>query len=330
MNAEKRKYVCEVLDQYFPDPPVPLNSVNDFTFLVAVVLSAQTTDGKVNEVTRRLFSEASNPEAMSTLSSTYVETIIKPVGLAPTKARNIVALSKMLVDKFGGELPKTLEELETLPGVGRKTASVVLAQTFGVPAFPVDTHIHRLALRWGISRDGKNVLNVQRDLCDTFPETSWNKLHLQMIYFGREFCYAKNHEPANCPICSWIKKPGGRPPSSFEHFQSQKPAKGIVYYQQRVHELAGNPGLAPNSPPPASVSPTAVAETRAVEVSVVTSYSAIEVDVATEFDPEKFITPVKRKPNRSPMITAGGDASIASSRQRRQKIQRTDFSDTIL
>ncbi|CAM9335277.1 unnamed protein product, partial [Ectocarpus fasciculatus] len=188
----------------YPHPPVPLNSVNTFTFLVAVVLSAQTTDGKVvNEVTSSLFQHASTPEAMSKMSSDTVQDIIKSVGLAPKKAVYLVELSKKLVSDHNSTVPASYKALESLPGVGHKTASVMMSQSFGHPAIAVDTHVHRLANRWGLSNE-KNVDKVQQDLMAVFPEETWNKLHLQMIYFGREFCTAKDHTPSGCPICSLL------------------------------------------------------------------------------------------------------------------------------
>jgi endonuclease-3 len=166
-----------VLDALYPDPPVPLDNSSPFTFLVAVVLSAQTTDGKVNEVTKELFKLADTPEKMAVLDESLVLSIIRPVGLAPKKAENIIKLSKMLVEKFHSKVPGTYEELESLPGVGHKTASVIMSQVYGCPQIAVDTHVHRLALRWGLSKDAKNVDNVQRDLCKIFPEEHWNKVH---------------------------------------------------------------------------------------------------------------------------------------------------------
>ena len=165
-----------VLDTLFPNPPVPLDNSNDFTFLVAVVLSAQTTDGKVNEVTKVLFKHADNPYDMAKLDVSFVLDTIRSVGLAPKKSENIVKLSKMLVEKFSGKVPATYEELESLPGVGHKTASVMMSQLHNIPSIAVDTHVHRLALRWGFSKDQKNVDNVQRDLCRIFPEDCWNKV----------------------------------------------------------------------------------------------------------------------------------------------------------
>lgn len=168
--------IQNVLDRLYPNPPVPLDHTNDFTFLVAVVLSAQTTDGKVNEVTRVLFQHADTPEAMAQLDVDFVLNIIRSVGLAPKKAENIVKLSKMLVANFNSRVPTTYEELESLPGVGHKTASVIMSQVHKVPQIAVDTHVHRLALRWGLSKDVKNVDNVQQDLCSIFPEKDWNKV----------------------------------------------------------------------------------------------------------------------------------------------------------
>ena len=167
-----------------------------------MVLSAQCTDVRVNQVTPRLFARAASPAAMAALPVRTIESIVRPCGLAPTKARNLRALSRQLIDRHGGRVPRTLEELEALPGVGHKTASVVLVQAFGEPAFPVDTHIHRLAGRWGLSR-ARNVTETERDLKVLFPRERWGDRHLQIIYFGREHCPALRHDPAGCPICSW-------------------------------------------------------------------------------------------------------------------------------
>jgi endonuclease-3 len=173
---EKVQKILSVLNHYYPNPPIPLDHSNDFTFLVAVVLSAQTTDGKVNEVTKELFKLADTPEKMSKLEIPFVQQIIQPVGLAPRKASFIVNLSKLLIERHGGKVPGSYEELENLPGVGHKTASVIMSQLFGENSFAVDTHVHRLALRWGLSKEEKNVDKVQKDLCRAFPEETWNKV----------------------------------------------------------------------------------------------------------------------------------------------------------
>jgi endonuclease-3 len=201
-TPEKLARIRAALDGCVPDVPVPLDHADPFTLLVAVVLSAQTTDKKVNEVTPALFARARTPETMAKLSVEEVLGFIRQVGLAPGKAKALVGLSKLLVEKHGGQVPRTLEELVELPGVGRKTASVVLVQAFGIPAFPVDTHIHRLATRWGLS-SGKSVEETERDLRALFPPESWGKLHLQLIWFGRRFCPAQRHDPSACPICSF-------------------------------------------------------------------------------------------------------------------------------
>jgi len=201
-KAEKAARIGEILDELYPEPPIPLDHVDPFTLLVAVALSAQTTDKKVNEVTPALFARAPTPEAMAALDEAEILALIRTVGLAPTKARNLKAMAKKLVDEFGGKVPCDMEALESLPGVGHKTASVVMAQAFGVPAFPVDTHIHRLAARWGLS-SGKNVVETERDLKKVFPRDTWIRRHLQIIYFGREHCPARGHVPEKCPICSW-------------------------------------------------------------------------------------------------------------------------------
>jgi len=201
-KAEKAARIGEILDELYPEPPIPLDHVDPFTLLVAVALSAQTTDKKVNEVTPALFARAPTPEAMAALDEAEILALIRTVGLAPTKARNLKAMAKKLVDEFGGKVPCDMEALESLPGVGHKTASVVMAQAFGVPAFPIDTHIHRLAARWGLS-SGKNVVETERDLKKVFPRDTWIRRHLQIIYFGREHCPARGHVPEKCPICSW-------------------------------------------------------------------------------------------------------------------------------
>ncbi len=201
-RKEKAERILAQLEVLYPDPPIPLDHQDSFTLLLAVLLSAQTTDKKVNEVTPALFARAATPEAMGEVPVEEIRDIIRQIGLAPTKAANISKLSKMLVEKFGGEVPRDIEELESLPGVGHKTASVVVAQAFGIPAFPVDTHIHRLAERWGLS-SGKNVAQTEKDLKAVFPKSTWSKVHLQIIYFGREHCPALYHNLDDCPICSW-------------------------------------------------------------------------------------------------------------------------------
>lgn len=192
-----------ILDELYPNPPIPLDHKDAFTLLIAVLLSAQTTDLRVNMVTPDLFQLADNPYDMAHLSVDQILNAIKTCGLAPTKAKNIHRLSEILIEKYNGEVPGTLEDLTTLPGVGHKTASVVLTQWFDIPAFPVDTHIHRLAKRWGLS-SGKNVTETEKDLKALFPIETWNRRHLQIIYFGREYCPARGHKPETCPICSWV------------------------------------------------------------------------------------------------------------------------------
>jgi endonuclease-3 len=201
-RAEKAARIRKILDEFYPAPPIPLGHDDPFTLLVAVVLSAQCTDVRVNEVTPRLFARARTPEGMAELSVKEINRIVRPCGLSPTKAKNIRALSRLIVERHGGRVPSTFEELEALPGVGHKTASVVMVQAFGKPALPVDTHIHRLAARWDLS-SGKNVVETERDLKRLFPEEAWGAVHLQIIYFGREHCPARGHEPAGCPICAW-------------------------------------------------------------------------------------------------------------------------------
>jgi endonuclease-3 len=201
-RAEKAERIGKVLDRLYPGPAIPLEHRDPYTLLVSVVLSAQCTDARVNEVTPRLFAVASTPEAMARLPVARIRSLIRTCGLAPTKARNIRALSKILTEEHGGRIPDRIEALEALPGVGHKTASVVMAQAFGHPAFPVDTHIHRLAARWGLS-NGSNVVRTERDLMRVFPERDWGRRHLQIIYFGREHCPARGHDPEGCPICSW-------------------------------------------------------------------------------------------------------------------------------
>ncbi|WP_163542907.1 endonuclease III domain-containing protein [Occultella kanbiaonis] len=198
---EKVARIGEILDGLYPEPPIPLDHVNPYTLLVAVALSAQTTDKKVNEITPALFAEASTPAQMYALGAERILELIREVGLAPTKARNLWTAAGQIVDA-GGELVPEWDFLEGLAGVGHKTASVVMAQAFGVPAFPIDTHIFRLARRWGLSR-GTTVERVETDLKKAFPRETWNRRHLQIIYFGREYCPAQRHVFATCPICSF-------------------------------------------------------------------------------------------------------------------------------
>jgi endonuclease-3 len=201
-KREKARRIAEILDDRFPTVDIPLEHVDPFTLLVAVVLSAQTTDKLVNQVTPALFARAATPEAMAALPVEEIRTLIRRIGLTDTKAKNLKRLSELLVERHGGQVPKTLTELEALPGVGHKTASVVMNQAFGLPAFPVDTHIHRLATRWGLT-NGKNVETTEHDLKRLFPEEAWGKVHLQIIYFGRQYCPALYHDLDGCPICSW-------------------------------------------------------------------------------------------------------------------------------
>jgi endonuclease-3 len=201
-RSEKARRIGEILDRLYPAPPIPLQHRDPFTLLVAVVLSAQTTDAQVNKVTPALFAKAPTPARMAALSENEILTLIRSCGLSPSKAKNIRKLSQTLVDEHAGRVPADLETLKTLPGVGHKTASVVMSQAFGVPAFPVDTHIHRLAWRWGLT-SGASVEQTERDLKKLFPAAEWGKRHLQIIYFGREHCPARGHDSEACAICSW-------------------------------------------------------------------------------------------------------------------------------
>lgn len=201
-RRDKAARIGEILDRLYPEPPIPLDHRDPFTLLVSVMLSAQTTDKKVNEVTPALFAAAPDPEAMASLPVAQILAFIRTVGLAPTKAKNLKAMAALLIERHDGEVPADMEALEALPGVGHKTASVVMCQAFDRPAFPVDTHIHRLAARWGLS-NGKNVVRTEADLKRVFPEDSWNRRHLQIIYFGREHCPARGHDLAHCAICGW-------------------------------------------------------------------------------------------------------------------------------
>ena len=200
-RIEKAERIGEILDDLYPKPPIPLDHVNPYTLLVAVALSAQTTDKKVNEVTPALFAAASTPEEMAALHPDKILEFIRQVGLAPTKARNLSTMAHQILED-GGDIRPDWKFLESLAGVGHKTASVVMAACFDVPAFPVDTHIHRLAARWGLSND-TTVERTEKDLKAVFPEDTWNKRHLQVIFFGREYCPARNHDLLDCPICSW-------------------------------------------------------------------------------------------------------------------------------
>jgi endonuclease III len=201
-RQEKADQIGTLLDELYPAPPVPLDHTDAYTLLVAVLLSAQCTDARVNMVTPGLFALADTPAAMAELDVAVILDAIRSCGLAPTKAKNIAALSHQLVTQHEGQVPDTLAELEALPGVGHKTASVVIAQWFGRPAFPVDTHIHRLAHRWGLTR-GKTVEKTEADLKKVFSRDTWNIRHLQIIFFGREYCPARGHDLTTCPICSW-------------------------------------------------------------------------------------------------------------------------------
>lgn len=199
-KQERAAVVREWLSALYPNPPVPLDHKDEFTLLVAVLLSAQCTDKKVNEVTPELFERAPDPLSMRQLGEAKILSIIRPLGLSKQKAKSLAGLAAIVIDEFGGQVPRSFEDLESLPGVGHKTASVVMAQAFGVPAFPVDTHIHRLAQRWGLS-SGKNVLQTEKDLKKLFPESEWNDLHLQIIFYGREYCTARGCDGTKCPLC---------------------------------------------------------------------------------------------------------------------------------
>lgn len=194
------KLIFETLQRLYPEPPVPLDHKDPYTLLIAVLLSAQCTDERVNTVTPSLFAKADTPEQMVTLSVEEIREIIRPCGLSPQKSKAIHRLSELLLEQHDGQVPQSFDALEELPGVGHKTAGVVMAQAFGVPAFPVDTHIHRLAQRWGLSR-GRNVTETERDLKRLFPRDYWNKLHLQIIFYGREYCTARGCDGRVCPLC---------------------------------------------------------------------------------------------------------------------------------
>ena len=202
-EKDKVLFIISVLESLYSDPPIPLKHVDTYTLLIAVLLSARCTDAKVNEVTPRLFSLANNPADMMCQDPEKIKEIIRPCGLSPFKSKAIHGLSKILVEQYNSIVPASFEILESLPGVGHKTASVVMSQAFKIPSFPVDTHIHRLSYRWCLS-NGKNVEKTEKDCKRKFPKNLWNKLHLQMIYFGREYCPARQHNPQVCPICNRI------------------------------------------------------------------------------------------------------------------------------
>ena len=199
-KIERAEIILKELKKLYPSPPIPLDHTNAFTLLVAVVLSAQSTDKKVNELTKELFKVADNPEEMVQLGITGIYKYIKKLGLSNQKSKNIYLLSNLLVEKFKNQVPSTFEELESLPGVGHKTASVIMAQVFNIPSFPVDTHIHRLSQRWGLT-NGVHVIQTEKDLKKIFPITEWNKLHLQIIFYGREYCTARGCDGTKCYLC---------------------------------------------------------------------------------------------------------------------------------
>jgi len=224
-KREKAARIGAILDRLHPLPAIPLAHEDPFTLLVAVVLSAQCTDARVNQVTPGLFAVAPTPAALAALPASRILAKIRSCGLAPRKAQHLRALARQLVERHGGRVPRDFAALEALPGVGHKSASVVMVQAFGVPAFPVDTHIHRLAARWGLS-SGRNVAETERDLKRLYPESEWGRRHLQLIYFGREHCPARGHDAARCPVCAWAAprrrvKKGSDP-------KLTRPAKGRV------------------------------------------------------------------------------------------------------
>ncbi len=206
LKKDRAAHILKRLEELYPETPIPLDHHDPYTLLIAVLLSAQCTDLRVNLVTPALFRLASTPHTMSKIPVSDIQEIIRPCGLSNTKAKAISSLSNILIEKFGGEVPASFEALETLPGVGHKTASVVMAQSFGVPAFPVDTHIHRLAKRWKLTK-GKNVVQTERDLKKVFPRASWNKLHLQIIFYGREHCTARGCNGKECLLCQELFPP---------------------------------------------------------------------------------------------------------------------------
>ncbi|MDN3640398.1 endonuclease III [Simiduia curdlanivorans] len=209
-KAARVEKILHTLEAHYPNPPIPLDHTDTYSLLVAVLLSAQCTDERVNKITPALWALAKTPEAMMDVPVETIQAVIRPCGLSPKKAKAISELSHILVEKYQGQVPADMAQLEQLPGVGHKTASVVMAQAFGVPAFPVDTHIHRLAQRWGLT-SGKNVVQTEKDLKRLFPKEKWNKLHLQIIFYGREYCTARGCDGTRCPLCRWCypnrKKP---------------------------------------------------------------------------------------------------------------------------
>lgn len=199
-RKERASEIHKILESEFAEVPIPLDHKDPYTLLIAVLLSAQCTDERVNKITPLLFSKADNPYEMVKMTIEEIKSIIRPCGLSPMKSKGIYGLSKILIEEYEGQVPQDMEALEKLPAVGHKTASVVMSQAFGVPAFPIDTHIHRLAYRWKLST-GKNVKQTEKDLKSCFPIESWNKVHLQIIFFGRKYCPARGHNPRTCPIC---------------------------------------------------------------------------------------------------------------------------------
>lgn len=230
-RAEKATRIGEILDDLYPSPPIPLEHEDPFTLLIAVLLSAQTTDAQVNKATPALFARASTPEEMAKLSVEEILSCIRTCGLAPSKAKNVKKLAEILVAEHEGAVPRNMAALERLPGVGHKTASVVMSQAFGEPAFPVDTHIHRLAQRWRLS-NGKSVEQTERDLKKVFPRDTWNRRHLQLIYFGREHCPARGHDASRCPICSWAGPGAGRDTASGVRKKRASPQKASIATQR--------------------------------------------------------------------------------------------------
>ena len=202
-KKERAEFIDQFLDNKYPETPIPLDHKDDYTLLVAVLLSAQCTDVRVNQITPKLFQKADNPMDMSALSLETIADIIRPCGLAPMKSKGILNLSRIIIDEHDGRVPQDIQKLESLPGVGHKTASVVMAQAFGVPTFPVDTHIHRLAQRWGLT-SGKNVRQTELDCMRLFPKESWNRLHLQIIFYGREYCSARGCQGMTCELCKLL------------------------------------------------------------------------------------------------------------------------------